>query len=148
MVAMSFRKIGLPFVTIATMAMLAGCGGTSTLTGPLTADTAAPPAPANVTLSHDAQGRPAIMWDLSASSSVTGYEVYMYSPSPERASAYVLLDDPNPADNEFVLPDGADATVYRVMAVTQSGTRSAMSAPVTVVANPSGGGGIGAISIE
>jgi len=72
----------------------------------------------------------------------------MYSPSPERASAWVLLDDPTPADNQFVLPDGPDATTYRVTSVSQSGAHSAFSSPVTVVSNPSSGGGLGVYTTE
>ena len=142
----SFRSIGSLMLTIATMAILAGCGS-STLTGPVT-DTAPPAAPGIVTLTHDAQGRLAITWDLSPSATVKGYDVYMYSPSPERASAWVLLDDPTPADNQFVLPDGPAATTYRVTCVSQSGAHSALSSPVTVVSNPSSGGGLGVYATE
>ena len=146
----SFRLIGVLMVTIATMAMLVGCGS-STLTGPLTGnDTAPPAAPDNVTLTYDAQGQPIITWAPSASGNVKGYEVYLYSPSPDRASAYVLMDDPNSVDTQFLLPPNAAGTdlIFRVQAINQSGARSALSAAVIEVANSHPDGGEGVFNTE
>lgn len=140
----SYTLISLPLVAFATMAMLSGCGDTA---NPLAAgsalDTTPPPAPASVTVSHDEMGRPLLTWDASAAPDVVGYQVYVYSPSPERDNAYVLADDPDNSDNTYRLPSVASTTegVYRVRAVDAAGNMSAFSSPATILISAAGGGG-------
>ena len=140
----SLRLISLPLAAFAVMAMLTGCGDTvnPTALGP-GLDTTPPPAPASVTLSGDEMGRPVLTWEASAAPDVVGYQVYVYSPSPERDNAYVLADDPDTSDNTFLLPSVASDTeaVYRVRAVDAAGNKSAFSAAATIVISAPGGGG-------
>lgn len=138
--------ISLPLAAFATMAMLSGCGDTANpLAVDSTFDTTPPPAPTNMMLSHDSNGIEVLTWDPSAAADVVGYQVYLYSPSPERDNAYVLADDPNAGDNNYPLPSVSAATeaVYRVRAVDAAGNMSAFSSPASVVLNPAGGGGGG-----
>ncbi len=136
--------ISLPLAAFATMAMLSGCGDTA---NPLAAgpdfDTTPPPAPASVAVAHDVAGHPHLTWEASAAPDVVGYLVYVYSPSPERDNAYVLVADPDNTDNTFQLSGDACTTqgVYRVRAVDAAGNTSAFSAPATNF--PTGGGGGG-----
>ena len=136
------RLISLPLVGFATMAMLSGCGNSAAPTGLDTGlDTTPPPAPLHVVRSNDDQGRPVLSWDASAAPDVASYGVYIYSPSPDRADAYLLVDDAT--DNNYVLPTATSigTVTYRVRAVDTSGNKSAYSAAATFEVAPAGGGG-------
>jgi hypothetical protein len=144
LVVKSLRLIGLPLAAFATMAMLAGCGNTASPTALGSGlDTTPPPAPASLTLSQDGMGHPLLTWDASAAPDVVGYRVYLYSPSPERDNSYVIADDPDAADSQFLLPieGGAIQAIYRVRAVDAAGNTSAFSAPATISIHSGGGGG-------
>lgn len=148
----SFRLISLPLAAFAMMAMLTGCGNIANPTGlGSSLDTTPPPAPASVFASYDATGPANLLWEASAAPDVIGYQVYVYSPSPDRDNAYVLADDPDNSDTSFLIPSvSGDAEVhYRVRAVDASGNTSAFSAAATVhFQAPSGGGGIDTIIID
>lgn len=138
------RLISLPLATLATTAMLTGCGSTASPTAPGGAlDTTPPPAPASVMTSWHASGTARIIWDPSAAPDVAGYQVYVYSPSPDRDNAYILADDPNSIDTSFSVPTvhGDAQSVYRVRAVDVSGNHSAFSASVVVQFQAASGGG-------
>jgi hypothetical protein len=137
-------------VTAALAVVLAGCGSSSDVNGVTPPDDTAPPdAPVAVQLGADANGRAALVWTASTSASVSGYEVYEYSPDPSRDNAYVLCSDSDPGDTSFSLPSMGEDTsaIFRVRAVTAGGTRSAFSPTVTVqshqVSGDLGGGGAG-----
>jgi uncharacterized protein YceK len=136
------RMIRLPLAGVATLAMLSGCGSTASPTEPGPGlDTTPPPAPTHLVYSHDAQGRPVLAWDASAAPDVASYDVYVYSPAPDRDSAYLLIT--SDANNNYVLPTVSTATeaTYRVRAVDTSGNKSAFSAAVEIITAPAGGGG-------
>ena len=140
----SLRLINVPLVAFAMLATLSGCGDTTSPTAVETSlDTTPPPAPAGMSISYDAAGPKLLTWDPSAAADVIGYQVYVYSPSPERDNAYVLASDPDGSDTSFQVPhvDGNADVVYRVRAVDASGNASAFSAPVTVGYQAAGGGG-------
>ena len=142
----SLHLISLPLTAVTAMVMLIGCGDTANLTAPVSSlDTTPPPAPVSLSASYDTYVRQALTWDPSAAPDVVGYQVYVYSPSPDRDNAYVLADDPDPSDNFFVFPIVAVDTeaTYRVRAVDAAGNRSAFSAAATVMIAATGGGGGG-----
>ena len=146
------RLISLPLSAFAVMATLTGCGDTANPTG-LTSDidTTPPPAPASVFTSYEASGLVKLVWDASVAPDVIGYQVYVYSPSPERDNAYVLAEDPDGSDTSFKVPSisGDGQAVYRVRAVDASGNHSAFSAAVTVQFQAaSGGGGMTPIIVD
>jgi fibronectin type 3 domain-containing protein len=122
--------------------MLSGCGSTAAPTDPVVGlDTTPPPAPTHLTYSHDAQGNAVLVWDASAAPDVASYDVYVYSPSPDRDSAYLLVS--TDANNNYVLPTVSTTTetTYRVRAVDTSGNKSAFSASADIITAPAGGGG-------
>jgi hypothetical protein len=136
------RLICLPLAGVATMAMLTGCGNSAAPTDPGQGlDTTPPPAPVHLYYSHDPQGRPVLAWDASTAPDVASYDVYIYSPSPDRDNAYLLIS--TDADNNYVLPTVSTTTsnTYRVRAVDTSGNKSAYSAAVGIITTPAGGGG-------
>jgi hypothetical protein len=133
-----------PIAAIAVTAMLAGCANAPTEAVP-SLDTTPPPAPANLSASRDSFDHQILTWEPSAAADVTGYQVYVYSPSPERDNAYLLVDDPDSGDNSYQLPSVTVATeaFYRVRALDASGNRSAFSAAAPVTITPSASGGAG-----
>lgn len=138
------RLISLPLAGIAALAMLSGCGNSAAPTGLDSGlDTTPPPAPLHVTRSHDAQGRPTLAWDASAAPDVVGYDVYIYSPSPDRDSAWLLVTDSDSADNSYLLPTATstETVTYRVRAIDGAGNKSAYSASSTFEVGPASGGG-------
>src|SRR5262245_4686228 len=140
------RWISLPLSGVATMAMLSGCGDTVAPTEPGSGlDTTPPPAPAHLYYAHDIQGRPVLAWDASAAPDVASYDVYIYSPSPDRDNAYVLVSDSDATDNNYLLPSvsSTPTATYRVRAVDTSGNKSAFSASADVILGPGGGSGGG-----
>ena len=131
----SLRMFGLPLAALAATLVLAGCGDSQapTAAGP-SFDTTPPPAPAHLTLSHDATARPALTWQPSAAADVIGYKVYVYSPSPERDNAYMLIGDSMVTESMFSFADSVNAAgIYRVRAVDAAGNVSAFSAAFTVI---------------
>lgn len=145
------RLISLPLAGFAAMAALTGCGDTANPTGLSSdVDTTPPPAPSSVYASYEGNGA-RLIWDASAAADVIGYQVYVYSPSPERDNAYVLADDADGSDTRFDVPglEGDAQAVYRVRAVDASGNTSPFSASVTVqFQGASGGGGIKPIVVD
>lgn len=146
MAVKSLRLINLPIVAFAMMATLTGCGDTTSPTALSSdIDTTPPPAPAGMNVSYDAGGPTRLDWDASAAPDVIGYQVYVYSPSPERDNAYVLANDADGSDTSFQIPavEGNSQVVYRIRAVDAAGNHSAFSSSVTVqYQGASGGGGI------
>lgn len=128
---------------------LMGCGSSSVTGVPTPNDSAPPDAPTAVQLGADDNGRAALVWAASTSPSVSGYEVYEYSPDPSRDNAYVLRSDANPSDQHFTLTTMAPSSsaIFRVRAVSASGVHSAFTPTISVsssqVSGDVGGGGGG-----
>jgi hypothetical protein len=152
MAVKSLRLINLPLVAFAMMATLTGCGDTTSPTAlSSNVDTTPPPAPAGMSVSYDAAGTARLDWDASAAPDVIGYQVYVYSPSPDRDNAYVLANDPDGSDTSFQIPsvEGNSQVVYRVRAVDAAGNHSAFSSSVIVQFQAgSGGGGMSPFPVD
>lgn len=140
----SLRTFGALLAAFATIAMLAGCNDSTSPTAlGSNLDSTAPPAPSGLTLNHDALGRRTFTWDASTAPDVAGYQVYLYSPSPERDNAYLIVNDENSSDTSFLLPTWDDllTPIYRVRAVDLAGNKSSLSAAVKVGMDAGGGSG-------
>jgi uncharacterized protein YceK len=137
------RWIQLSLIGAATAALLSGCGSSASPTDPGAGlDTTPPPAPANLVLTTDNEGRSVLRWDPSAAADLSHYQVYVYDPAPGSGSSYVPVGDPNLTDNTYTMPDvSSDVTVtYRVKAVDISGNQSAMSAAFDITLTSGSGG--------
>ncbi len=148
---MKHPRIPAVITSLALMALLAGCGDSSSPTQPnMSFDTTPPPAPTALTMTLDGPtGTYQLNWDASAAPDVATYQVYQYSPDPSRESAYVLLGEATAAEFHPATPDKPTTCVFRVQAVDASGNHSAFSAALTVPmmsVRPLGYGGGGGAS--
>jgi hypothetical protein len=129
-------------VALTLAAVLSGCGKDSTPTGLAPLDQAPPAAPSQITSEVNAASADAVLvWTASPSANVAGYQVYQYSPSPDRESAYVLVAETDAATTRYGLPWTEERTTlcYRLRAVSATGVKSEWSAVVQVTVGPSAG---------
>jgi hypothetical protein len=116
---------------VAAAVLLAGCGGDG---GPTAAnpslDTTPPQAPTGLAQATDPHGNPVLRWTPNAEGDLDGYDVYKYSPAPDRDNAYVMVGQV--ARTAEYRIDGAGTYWYRVRARDTSGNRSAASPSVSV----------------
>ena len=128
---MSRRHLFTALIVSAIATSLVGCnsGGTSA-TSPI--DLSPPQAPTNLHASTDSNiSRDWLVWDLSASANVSGYEVYS-APSTGGAGTIVATVDASTSD--FLLPIvGTETTeFYRVRAVGTNHVPSAFTSTLGV----------------
>ena len=139
----SLRQL-FPVLVVLTLAVvLSGCSKNSTPTGLNSLDQAPPAAPTQISADLDASTSTGVLqWTPSSSANVTGYQVYQYSPSPQRESSYVLAAETDANTTHYSLPAAyAPATLYyRLRAVSSTGAMSAWSAIVAVTVGPPQGG--------
>lgn len=140
----SLRQV-IPMLVVLTLAvMLSGCGKNSAPTAPNSLDQAPPAAPTQIIAALDASIPNGVLeWAPSSSANVAGYEVYQYSPSPERESAYVLAAETDANTTQYPLPSNiVPMTVYyRLRSVSSTGVKSEWSALTAVTVGPPQGGG-------
>ena len=115
-------------VTAALGLVVVGCGGKSgSVTAPLV-DEQPLPAPEAITATVDvATGDIALSWLPLASASVAGYNVYAYSPSATRESAYVKINPGllvQPTLDRLQYVDGGDFIVKAVSTTGKEGLAS------------------------
>jgi len=135
----SLRHIVPMLATLALALILSGCGNDSTPTGVNPIDDTPPAAPAQVGVSSDpVTGNYILEWTASTSPGVTGYQVFLYSPSPDRDNAYQLVFESDENGLLYPLPRVSMETeqIYRVRAVSTSGTRSNWSDLALVTLTP------------
>jgi hypothetical protein len=147
-------------VMSATVAALAGCGKSSSITSADPAlDTTPPNPPTNLHSAYvQAVNYDYLYWSASTSPSVHGYEVWESTTSGGTYSKIATIENAN-ADNVILPPVSADGTRYYEMRATKTnGVFSAYSAELAVTrhaaaSNPggttgtpgSGGSGVGLI---
>ena len=139
----SSRHIVPMVVALTLAAMLSGCSKKSSPTGLDSLDQAPPATPTQITAEMDAStGNAVLEWTPSSSANVAGYEVYQYSPSPDRESAYVLVGETDAAITRYALPWTYEPTTlyYRLRAVSSTGVKSEWSALTAVTVGPPLGG--------
>jgi hypothetical protein len=142
-VVMSSKHVVPMLVALTLAAMLSGCGKKSTPTGLDSLDQAPPAAPTQITAQLDGStDNGVIEWTPSASANVAGYQVYQYSPSPNRESAYVLAGETDAGTTHFSIPPAAEATTlyYHLCAISSTGVKSQWSPLLAVTAGPPQGG--------
>ncbi|MBI5709801.1 MAG: hypothetical protein HZC42_05755 [Candidatus Eisenbacteria bacterium] len=121
---MKSLRLTLPSLSaIAVAVLLSGCGNDATPTGVAPVDSAPPAAPTALGVDTDqGTGAQSLVWEASTSPSVTGYQVFVYSPSPARDNAYVLMGATSASTTSFPLPGVAitELQFYRVRALAGS----------------------------
>ncbi len=135
---MKYRHVVPMLAAIALALILSGCGKDSP-TGVTPPDETAPAAPAQVSMSFNpATGENTLDWTPSSSASVTGYQVFLYEPSPERENAYSLKATTDANTTSYVLPVVSTTVqqIYRVRTVAGNGTRSGWSTLANVTLTP------------
>ncbi len=122
-------------VALMLAAMLGGCSKNTTPTSPdPTLDQAPPAIPAQIVADKDAStGAMHIEWTPSSSANVASYEIYKYSPDPEREGAYVLVGTTDAETTQYTLPwSSLGITYYHLRATSTAGVQSNSSAPLQV----------------
>lgn len=138
----SFRHIVPALAALTLAALLVGCSKKSTPTGVTPLDETPPAPPTHVMGMPDlANGCVLLQWAPSTSPNVRGYEVFFYSPSPDRENAWVVITETDADVTQYPLPNVTETTVeyYRVRAVTPSGKHSEWSAVTMITLEPMGG---------
>jgi hypothetical protein len=111
--------------------LLAGCGSDGGPTAVTTSlDSTPPQAPTGLVQTTGSGGSPVLRWTPNAEADLDGYEVYKYSPAPDRDNAYVMVGSVD-GTPEYPLT-GIGTSWYRVRALDRSGNRSAASSALTV----------------
>ena len=139
----SFKQVIPMLVTLAVALMLSGCSKNSAPTAPNSLDQAPPAAPTQIISELDPETSGSLLeWTPSPSANVAGYEVYQYSPSPERESSYVLTAETDANTTQCGLPASTVAMTlyYRLRAVSSTGVKSEWSALAAVTVGPPQGG--------
>lgn len=129
-------------LSVAAVAVLCGCGKTSEPVAlensPATLDETAPPAPQTLSVNDDGSGGGSLVWSSSAAPDVAGYQVWAYSPDPNRDNSYVQVWTTTGLETNYTIDGSGESTTryFRVAAVDGSGNRSSLSAPIAVEVGP------------
>lgn len=120
---------------------ISGCGTAGSPTSPNAVLDSTPPAtPSGLVAAPDGNGYTELAWTPNSEADVAGYEVYMYSPSPGRDNAYLLVGEVTNG-HSWQTP-GMDETgtyYFRVRAVDASGNRSGFTPSLGVLLNTAAG---------
>jgi hypothetical protein len=129
-------KLSRSFIlSLAVIALLGGCGKSSSPTSVTNLDTTPPPTPTSLQAVTDATGHSTLSWEPSSAADLAGYEVWQCVPGDDQYTlAYQLAGD----NVSYVLPPVEQATImeYHVRAFDLSGNRSAYSSGVTTQLRP------------
>ena len=129
-------------LSLAVVALLASCGKTND--APLapespTLDDTAPPAPQGLSVRTDPMvPGGTLTWLDSSAGDVARYEVFEYSPSPDRDNAFVLAHTTDTAVTSWTLPATTTPTdkYFRVRAIDTNGNMGSMSSTIHVALWP------------
>ena len=133
------RTVVSLLVAVTLVALLSGCSKKSTPTGLDTLDQAPPAAPTQLTEAMDLDvANYVLQWTASPSANVASYQVYQYSPSPDRDNAYVLAAETDAGTTQYRLPTSVERTelYYRLRSVSSTGVKSEWSALAKVTVGP------------
>jgi fibronectin type 3 domain-containing protein len=124
------RSIVLSFAVVA---LLAGCGKSSSPTSVSSLDTTPPPAPTNLRAVSDAQGHFSLTWSPSTAADLAGYEVWQSVPGSGTFTLAARV-----TEGSCPLPITAQGTDkdYRVRAYDTTGNRSAYSSTLAAETPP------------
>jgi len=123
--------------------MLGGCSKNTTPTGLDPALDQAPPAiPAQIVVeANGSTSSAALDWTPSSSANAASYQIYQYSPAPDRVGAYVLVGETEAATTYYTLPPTSLGTFYyRLRTTSTTGVQSEWSASVQVTVEALVGG--------
>ena len=121
----------LGVLAIASLFAVVGCNNSSSVITPPPVDEQPVPAPQSLTANYTSNSA-LLSWAPSTSALVTGYNIYRYSPSPDRENAFVKVNASPVAQAYMVFTGPADATFFRVRAVTSTGREGASSSAYRV----------------
>lgn len=129
---MKSLRVLAPLALGTVLVLAAGCGRSTQPTSAVTPtpDGAPPSAPTGLGyVSDPATGSDMLTWTANSEPSVSGYQVYIYSPSPTRDNSYIMMGETPASETSYALPPvSADMVQYlRVRAVDNTGSSSAMS---------------------
>ena len=120
---------------------ICGCGASNSPTSPQTTlDSTPPSTPSGMSFGPDGNGNTALAWNPNAEADLAGYEVYMYSPSPDRDNAYLMVGEVT--NGAAWTTPGVPATgtyYFRVRAVDASGNRSGLTPSYGILLNQAAG---------
>jgi hypothetical protein len=130
------RKHVVPMlITLMLAAMLGGCSKNTTPTGiDQVLDQAPPAIPSQIVPEADATtGNPGIAWTASSSANAASYQIYQYSPDPNRESAYVLVGETDAATTNYTPALRTMGTsYYRLRTTSTTGVQSDWSATIAL----------------
>ena len=142
----SFRFVTTAFSAAALVALLAGCGTTTSPTAVTPGDTTSPSAPTSLSYSQDRTGA-TLTWAPSTSGNVNSYVIFMYQPDPSQNMAFVQVGTSLIAAWGVPVQYQTGTQYFRIQAVNNGGNHSADSAVLTVTFSnnqagngPNGGG--------
>jgi hypothetical protein len=107
-----------------------GCGAGNNPAAPSTTlDSAPPQAPVGLV-----QTNSTIQWTANSESDLDGYQIYQYSPDPDRDNAYVLEATLPASQTTWALPNADSPTTswIKLRALDRTGNRSAESTALQV----------------
>ena len=130
----SLRHVVPLLVVLTLAAMLSGCSKNTTPTGLAPLDQTPPAAPSQIAAVTGVSTTSAeIQWTPSSSANAASYQVYQYSPDPERESAYVLVGETVAATTHYDLPWTPQTTAYyRLRTTSATGVMSEWSSTVKI----------------
>ncbi len=87
------KSLRIPLLLLALVALLSGCGKSSSPTSvtPGAPDPSPPAAPTSLTYTIATDGSVTLQWDQSSDPSVTGYQVFAFAPVPDRDNSYLSI---------------------------------------------------------
>jgi len=126
--------------SLASVALLSGCGKSTAPTSVTTTtlDTTPPAAPSGLSVSVDGSGFSKLTWDPSTAADLADYQVYVYSPDPSRDNSFVMIWQTDGTESSYSLDPTAqnETRVFKVVAVDNAGNKSGFSSPLSVQLGP------------
>lgn len=132
----SLRFLLTSLGAIALVALLAGCGKSSSPTSLQVPDNAPPAAPTGLHIVIDeSTGLSTLAWDTGSSPNIGGYEIHAYAPDPDRDSAYLMIGETDATATEYLLPTVYQSGMqyFRVQAFNPAGNHSPFSATLQAI---------------
>ena len=149
----SLRILLTSLAAVALVAMIAGCGKSTSPTSAETpvVDNAPPAAPTNLGVTiNTGTGLATLHWDASTDANTHGYDIFAYSPAPDQDLSYTQIGQTDATTLTLPIPGGYQKGLqyFKIQASNTTGSHSPYSAllqvalpgPIGSVDTPAGGG--------